>query len=435
MDSTPTDGPQPGLVSNSVYRPGLGWQIGMSSFWFATSFKWFILLTLMTGQVRAIVPDGEKNQWWGLIFAVGAFEAMVGPGIYGYLSDRCRSRFGRRRPFIAIGGALTAIALVWLGFANQFWMLLVGYILVQIADDIGTGPYSALIPEYVPESERGRASGIMGLLKLLAQISAAVAGVVLGKVELIYITMAIINIVAAVWVIYTVKEPPFAFDQPANRFSFGESIRGVIKPFFSPDFRWVWLTSFLNAFGFYLIVAYLPNYLKDAVFDMTTVPKDDVESFLRVRTIGLAVIISLTGAVSSVIAGKLADRIGRKKIIIWSGWIMFATLVPFALIPNYTVMLALAVVFGVGYGAYLSSDWALVSDVLESKGDFGRDMGLWQMSVATPQVISGAVGFLIDSLNRRSQPQHYYGYTVAFFIASFGFLFGSTLVKRVRGSS
>lgn len=406
----------------------------MSSFWFATSFKWFILLTLMTGQVRELVPDGEKNKWWGLIFAVGAFEAMIGPGIYGYLSDRCRSRFGRRRPFIAIGGALTALALIWLGFADQLWMLLVGYILVQIADDIGTGPYSALIPEFVPEEERGRASGIMGLLKLLAQISAAVAGVILGSVELIYIAMAVINLLAAIWVIITVKEPAFAYEKPATRFDLKESFRGILVPFSKPDFRWVWLTSFLNALGFYLIVAYLPNYLKDAVFDMSKVLPDDIDSFLRTRTIGLAVIISLTGAVSSIVAGKLADRMGRKKIIVWSGWIMFATLIPFALIPNYTVMLALAVVFGIGYGAYLSSDWALVSDILQSKDDIGRDMGLWQMSVATPQIIAGGIGLLIDAVNRQFTP-HYLGYSVAFFIASFGFLFGSTLVKRVKGST
>lgn len=431
MDETPAVAP----AKPSVYRPGLGWQIGMSSFWFATSFKWFILLTLMTGQVRGMVPDGEKNRWWGLIFAIGAIEAMIGPGIWGYLSDRCRSKFGRRRPFIAIGGALTALALVWLGFSNQLWMLLVGYLLIQVADDIGTGPYSAIIPEYVPESERGRASGVMGLLKLVAQICAAVTAVALGSLVLIYVTMAVINIVCALWVVKTVREPAFAFDAPPKRFSLGESLRGVISPFRHADFRWVWFTSFLNAFGFYLIVAYLPNYLKDAVFDVSAMTKDDAESFIRTRTIGLALVISIVGAIASVVAGKMADRFSRKKIIVFSGWVMFATLIPFALIPNYTVMLGLAVLFGIGYGSYLSSDWALVSDILSSKDDFGRDMGLWQMSVATPQVISGALGLVIDLVNNAGQPGRYYGYTVAFLIASFGFLFGSTLIKRVKGST
>ena len=117
--SEATDEP---AAEKTVYRSGLAWQIGMSSYWFATSFKWFILFFLLSGQVEKVVPGGEKNTYWGLIVAIGAAEAMIGPGIFGFLSDRCRSRFGRRRPFIAIGGALTALSLLFLGAANQMWM-------------------------------------------------------------------------------------------------------------------------------------------------------------------------------------------------------------------------------------------------------------------------------------------------------------------------
>lgn len=423
------------MTPTPVYRKGLGWQIGMSSFWFATSFKWFILFFLLSGQVEKIVPNGEKNFWWGLIVAIGAAEAMIGPGIYGYLSDRCRSRFGRRRPFIAVGGALTAIALLFLGAADQMWMFVLGYLVLQISDDIGTGPYSALIPDYVPPEERGRASGIMGLLKLVAQIAAAVAGLLLGgQIMLLYIVMAVLNIVTAFWVVATVKETGYAFASPPPKLDIGRAISGMVAPFRNPDFRWVWLTSFLNAFGFYLILIYLRFYLKDRVLDVSAIAPDKVDGYVLGKAVILAVIISISGAIASVVAGKLADRVGRKKVIIASGLIMFATLVPFALIPNYTMMQGLALVFGIGYGAYLSSDWALVSDILDTGGDSGRDMGLWQMSVATPQVVSGALGYGIDWINKQTTPNNY-GYPVAFFIASFGFLFGSTLIKRVRGSS
>jgi MFS family permease len=112
---------------------------------------------------------------------------------------------------------------------------------------------------------------------------------------------------------------------------------------------------------------------------------------------------------------------------------MFAAIVPFALVPNYQLMQALAVVFGIGYGSYLSSDWALVSDILQSEGDSAKDMGLWQMSVATPQVVSGLLGMAITAINAATAPQ-YMGYTVAFLIAAFGFLFGSTLIRKVQGS-
>lgn len=423
---------------SNVYRPGLGWQLGMSSLWFATSFKWFILFFLLAGQVEKVVPGGEKNTYWGLIVAIGAIEAMIGPGLYGYLSDRCRSRFGRRRPFIAVGGALTALSLLFLGAADQFWMFVVGYLLLQISDDIGTGPYSALIPDYVPEQERGRAAGMMGLLRLTAQVAAAAAGLALGgNIMILYVVMAALNIVTALWVVWTVKEPAMP---PSEKPSGGAKgglksfAANLWRPFQSADFRWVWITSFLNAFGFYLILIYLRFYLKDRVLDVEGIAPDKVDGYVLAKSVTLSVIISLTGGISAFVAGKVADRVGRKKVVIASGVLMFCTLVPFALIPSYTMMIGLAVLFGVGYGAYLSSDWALVSDILESSATSGKDMGLWQMSVATPQLVTGGLGVGIDWLNRQTHP-NFYGYSVAFLIAAFGFLFGSTLVKRVKGST
>src|SRR5687768_15282372 len=90
------------------FQDRTSWYLRLSAFWFSTSFKWFIiLLVLLPMQVAAVVPGGEKNTWWGFVFMIGAIEAMIGPAICGYLSDRCGSRFGRRKPFIAIGAAMT----------------------------------------------------------------------------------------------------------------------------------------------------------------------------------------------------------------------------------------------------------------------------------------------------------------------------------------
>ena len=431
-------GEAPETSSSSCFRDTTAWYSRISAYWFATSFKWFILFLLLPIHVAAIVPGGEKNSWWGLVVAFGAAEAMIGPAICGYLSDRCCSRFGRRRPFIAVGAALTAIALLYLGNAESLWQMIVGYLFLQISDDIATGPYSALVPDLVPSEHRGRASGILSLLQLTAQIVAAVVGVILQKNFLaIYITIAVINIVCALIVLATVRESqrtraPAAADGFLDLPRRGGLRRGAeawIAPWKSADFRWVWFTRFLNAFGFYLILLYMVNYLTDQVrvFDLIVVklPSPFMASVV------LALIISLSGAAASVYAGRLADRIGRKKVIVRAGWIMFATLVPFALIPVYSIVVALAIVFGVGYGMYLSAAWALVSDVLPDPEETAKDMGIWQMSVATPQILTGFAGWLVDQANRLHKG---WGYSLAFLLASFAFLFGCTLVNRVRGS-
>ena len=141
--------------------------------------------------------------------------------------------------------------------------------------------------------------------------------------------------------------------------------------------------------------------------------------------------MSLAGAAITPAAGRWTDTIGRQKVIIVSGWVMFAALVPFALVPYYPVVFALAVVFGAAYGAYLSASWALVADVLPSQEDSAKDMGIWQASVATPQILSGAAGFLIDQGNRA---QGGLGYRIGFLLASGAFLAGCLLVKTIKGS-
>ncbi|MBC8102472.1 MAG: MFS transporter, partial [Cytophagales bacterium] len=433
--------PTSALSPTGVFRDSLGWYLGISSYWFATSLKWFILFLLQPLQVASVVPGGEKNGAWGLVVALGATEAMIGPALMGYLSDRCGSRWGRRRPFIAIGAALTAVALLFLGQASSLWMMIAGYLFLQISDDVATGPYSAIIPDVVPKNHRGRASGIMSLLQLVAQIAAVAIALPLGNFFYIYTAVAVINILCALIVLRVIREPRFVFPvgagpvaTPASQATLWVRMqRGAahwLAPFRSADFRWVWFTRFLCAFGFYLILLYVSNYLTDRVetFRVLGLNVGSVKNAALVA--GLA--ISLAGAAASVPAGKLADRIGRKKVVVFAGWLMFATLVPFALVPNYTVIIALALLFGIGYGAYLSASWALATDVLPSKEDAAKDMGIWQASVATPQILTGAVGFLVDAGNKVGTGM---GYTFAFLLSAVMFLMGCLLVTKVKGST
>ena len=81
-------------------RTKLSWLVGVSTFWFATSYKWFLILVfLLPDRVASIVPGGEKGAYWGAVFGLGATWAVVGPALFGDFSDRV----GDRRPFILVG--------------------------------------------------------------------------------------------------------------------------------------------------------------------------------------------------------------------------------------------------------------------------------------------------------------------------------------------
>jgi MFS family permease len=412
------------------FRDKTSWYIGLAAYWFASSAKWFILLLLiLPEQVKVITHDDAKNTAWGLVVSVGSIWAIFGPAIFGFVSDRIGFK---RTPFIAIGAGMTVIAFMFLASANQMWMMFVGYLMLQVSDDVAQGSYQALIPELVPEDRRGRASGVMASFDLLAQITIAVIGLALGlNAQLVYIALAVINIAGAIATIRTVKgaKPLVHVEAEVAGSAIGAFFMGWVLPWRSRDFAWVWATRFLNSLGFYLILLYLSNYLSDVVktFDLGFVT---VPSKYGVMAIGL--VISLFGGLGALWASKVVDRIGRKKVVFLSGLLMSVLLVPFALVPVYGVILLLSIGFGIGYGAYLGSSWALISDVLPSAKAIATDMGVWAMSLTLGQMIAGFAGRFVDQLNSN---QFGMGYTASFLTGAVMFFLGTVFVRKIKGST
>ncbi|MEM2786281.1 MAG: MFS transporter, partial [Candidatus Nitrosotenuis sp.] len=66
------------------------------------------------------------------------------------------------------------------------------------------------------------------------------------------------------------------------------------------------------------------------------------------------------------------------------------------------------------------------------KEDVAKDMGLWQSSIAAPQIFSGASGRLLDYGN---SIQNGLGYIITFSMASIAFFLGTILVRKIKGSS
>jgi MFS family permease len=411
-----------------VKSPGstLGSSLVLSAYWFSTSFKWFILLfVLLPDQVRRTIPGGEDGSTWGLIFSLGAAEAMIGPVVFGVLSDRMKGRWGRRIPFVVVGGLLTLVALGLLSQATTVTAMVLGYLLLQISDDIATAPYSALIPDLVKPEHRGYASGIMGFLQQFAQVCGAILVIVLGGSPMtVYAVIAAIQVIGVIITVVGVRERK---DVVVTHQAL--SLQSWLAPWKIPDFRWVWFTRFLNAVGMYAITTYLVFYFDRVVkvFHLGPLKFDSVSAAQGF----LILVISIVASLSAAFLGRITDRIGRKTIIVYSGVAMFAVLVPFALIPNYALIIGLSALFGVGYGAYIAADWALAADIMPNEEDFARDMGMWTMSIPLGQMFAGLFGVMLPFLGSISGGR---SYQTLFLIAASLFLLSTVLIRMVRNA-
>lgn len=194
------------------------------------------------------------------------------------------------------------------------------------------------------------------------------------------------------------------------------------KPRRDPDFAWVLLTRLVMMLGIYTVQDFLQFYMRDAV--KATHPEQQTTNFI--------IILSLTSLVSALIVGWLSDRFGRKRMVYVSGGFMAAVGLIFIVTQSLPIVLAAGAIFGIGYGAYTSVDWALVADVLPSRQHYARDMGVWNISLSLPQVIAPIIGGpLIDSFTHSGNP--ILGYQLLFAMSIAYCLIGTVTVRFIRG--
>ena len=189
-----------------------------------------------------------------------------------------------------------------------------------------------------------------------------------------------------------------------------------------PDFAWVLLTRLVMTLGIYTVQDFLQFYMRDAV----RVPHPEMQ------TTNFIIILSVTSLVSALAAGWLSDRFGRKRMVYFSGGFMATVGLIFIITHSLPIILAAGAIFGLGYGAYISVDWALVADVLPSHKNYARDMGVWNISQSLPQVIAPVIGGpLLDHFTQSGHP--ILGFQLLFGMAIVYCLVGTVTVRYIRG--
>lgn len=344
-----------------------------------------VLLPLQIGQLD---PD-NKVASLAVVATIGALVALIAQPVAGLISDRTRSRFGRRAQWI-VGGALVAgLALVGMGLANGIAQITIAYVILQIGINFMQGPLSTILPDRVPRAARGTFSALAGLGALVGALGGQIIGASLANsIPVGYIIFGGIAIVVlTLFVVFNpdhssldIEREPFSLRLFLNTF--------WVSPIKHPDFFWAFTgrlllyTGYFGVFGYQIFI--LQDYIGLGDGAAAAVP--------------IAGLLNLLGIiVATVICGPLSDRVGRRKPFVFaSSLIVGVALVIPIIMPTYPGWLLLSVVAGLGFGAFGSVDQALMSEVLPSKNSFGKDLGVVNIAATLPQVLAPAVaGFVI----------------------------------------
>ena len=385
----------------------------------ATFVGWFGPLQILLARQAEAISPGSKENLLALVAGLGAAFSMFANPLWGALSDRTVSRFGKRIPWVAAGSVLGAASLVLLGSASSLWLLIAGWCLVQTVLNAPYAALSAAIPDQVPVTQRGAAGGYFGVAQIMGVMigtGLAVAGIGLfGGTFGGYLVCALFVLVA--WIPYAaVRRDTVLARTDRTPLDWGAFLRGFwLSPRRYPDFAWAWLTRFLINLGNAIALLYLLFFLQDEVGIQN--PEQGV--------LILTVVNALTLLVAVMVAGVWSDRVGKRRVfVLWSGVIMGAAAMTLALWPVWPVALVAAAVLGIGFGAYTSVDFALLTQVLPAAVDRGKDLGVLNIASALPQVLAPVVSApIVVSLG---------GYSTLYGASAVFGLVGAVLVYRIR---
>ena len=357
----------------------------------------------------------------GLVAGVSAIFATVFNPLGGLLSDRTRSRFGRRAPWLIGASAALLPLLAFLGQADTVLLVLVAWCMAQATANMFQAPLTAVIPDRIAPAKRGTASSVAGVAAILGGVTGiGIAGQLTGHLEVGYLVLGI-GLVLAAWQFVLRTTDPSTADLPRPPRD-TRPVRTRLAEFLSAltyrDFACVFASRALAILGYFLVV----NFELYVLTDYIPLPA----GMKPAQGVTVLAAISAVGAIlAAAIAGPLSDRLNRRKpfVFISSAVAGAGCLLPM-FSPTFTTIEIFAAFAGIAFGCYLSVDAALVTLVLPRTQDAARDLGVLNIANTAPQVIAPLLAALIIS--------HLGGYRSLFVLGGCCGIAGAFAVMPVR---
>ena len=355
------------------------------------------ILTVYAAFIVILVPDqiariDEQNKVANLaiVMTASSIATIIIHPLIGALSDRTRSRLGRRAPWMLLGGATGALFTMLLAGAGTIWAVCLYWVLMMLCVNSVATVGSAIVPDRFARERLGVASAVVALGIFVGMGGGvALAGIAVNSIGIGYAAFGIGFLV--VCVLFVVFNRDFSsLDVRREPFSWRSFLAGFwVDPRRHPDFWWAFAGRFFLILAYQSVQSYLLYILRDYI------GLSDSESTAMSTLITAVMLIG--ALLTTYFCGRISDRTGRRKIFVFvSSLIMAVSLLIPLLLPSLTGMFALAAVFGVGYGIYMSVDTALMNEVLPAADQAAKDLGILNIATALPQAFTPAlVGVLI----------------------------------------
>ena len=343
-----------------------------------------LLTILLPLKAAAIDPAGRAEVLSQAAF-LGAMTAGLAGVVAGMIGDRTRHWPGGRSLWL-IGGLIgTVFSYALIHRAVTAPSLIAAIVALQVSLNFMLNPLAAALPERVPAHQRGMVAGFTGLAYPLSNLfGAVVIGLWLtAETDRIFAVVAVTAAMILPFIAGTIRAPSLSGIRVSRSVSF--------RALTDRDFLLAFASRLLVQTAVAMNVLYLLFFLDQDTNIARVLPSVRIEAVaggLLIVSTGLAVVAGLIG-------GRLSDRIGQRRRIVFTGAALLAagTLL-MAAFPQWPGPLIAQAVFGIGVGLYGITEAVLAAEVLPSPRDAGRDLGLMNVASTAAQMLAPSLALV-----------------------------------------
>lgn len=356
-------------------------RIRFSLAYFLCSLLWMsglgiVSAVLLPQHLKDVVGPAQATTIFGIINAVTAIASLVSNLLFGNLSDRTRSRFGRRTPWIVGGGIVGGLTLFLTGVFDNVWLMGTMYCICMFGLNSIIAPVIATLSDRVPDDMRATISAFYSAGTTVGTSIGTLIGARFISVQIPgFVSAGILMGIAGIATVIVWPHEKSSKDLPPVQGGFKEFIMSFRPPVKGArDFWLAFVGRTLLIFSYYMILNYQLYILEMYIGQ----GKKAAAATISV----MSVITMIVGLVGSLTSGAISDKIGRRKlpVIVASALLAIGYFLPWVMKTPFSMIL-FAGFAGLGYAVYGAVDQALNVDVLPSKKNAGKDLGI--LNIAT----------------------------------------------------